>query len=139
MKDRLTGDRTRDPARQFVMGLIFGVVIGVLAAWAFFPAQRANADESPLRPRLAHFTMGFTVTTHHNTNVVVRWKTKCHSGQATFFDQGQFKTITPIARNVQPPVANADSCHLHVVAWDVPPWHNPHQGDNPVVTSWVTQ
>ncbi len=88
---------------------------------------------------LLAFTMGFTVTTAHPTNVVVRYKTRCEVGEGTVYRQHQFEAVTPITRTVQG-TPGATECHIRVVAWDVPP-HNPpwQDGQRPVVTAWVNR
>ncbi len=85
---------------------------------------------------LMSFTMGFTVTTAHPTNVVVRYKTRCEVGHSTVYRQHQFEAVTPIRRTVTS-VPGATECHIRVVAWDRKPWVG-HNGQHPVVTSWVT-
>lgn len=89
---------------------------------------------------LLAFTMGFTVTTAHPTNVVVRYKTACSVGEGTtHHETHQFEAVTPIRRTVSETLPGATSCHIRVVAWDVKPWAGPHgNGAVPVVTSWVS-
>ncbi len=82
------------------------------------------------------FVMGFTVTTAHPTNVVVRYKTACTVGEGTIHHTRQFEAVTPITRTVQG-TPGATSCHIRVVAWDKPPWHAHYHGQRPVVSAWV--
>jgi hypothetical protein len=84
------------------------------------------------------FLMGFTVTTAHPTNVVVRYKTACGvTGGVVRYETHQFEAQTPIARRITYTAPGIDFCRIRVVAWDRGPWFNPHHGQQPEVHAWV--
>ncbi len=86
---------------------------------------------------LLSFNMGFTVTTPHPTNVVVRTRVTCSVGEGSHTVRHQFTARTPIRRTVPQSLPGATKCFLRVVAWDIHPWWG-ENGTTPVVHAWVT-
>jgi hypothetical protein len=101
------------------------IVAAVLVLSSALPAHATN------------WSIGYTVTTTHRTNVVVRWTLTCSNGEVTRTQHKRIHTQTPIHHELPPTLVDATSCHIHVVAWDIPPHTQPHDWPAPVVTTWV--
>ncbi len=112
-------------------GMALGLVLMIVGFALLLAATRADAT--------TRFQIGFTVRTDQPTNVVVRWKVRCSADHWQTFaeDRGQFEARTPIDQTVPQTLDDATFCRVRVVAWDVPPWADPHQGQRPVVRTWV--
>ncbi len=83
------------------------------------------------------WSIGFTVSTIHPTNVAVHYTVSCVRGDLLRRVEREFIAQAPLTRNVTPTLTGASSCHILVRSWDIKPhvWH--HNWPAPVVTTWV--
>jgi len=89
-------------------------------------------------PVTTTWDIGFRVTTIRRTNVLAKWRLVCSSGGIAVPVKGKVRARTPLVRHLAPTIEGAESCHLRVRAYDIPPHVRPHNWPAPVVTTWVT-
>lgn len=102
------------------------LIMVVLASMLLMPTAQAGG-----------WDIGFHIETVNRTNVVVKWRLTCTNGGIAIPAKGKFEAQAPLTRQLQPTIAGADSCHLVVRVWDVPPHTRPHNWPAPQVTTWV--
>lgn len=88
-------------------------------------------------PTIINWSIGFQVTTIRRTNVLAVYRLVCSDGTVSVPVKHRVRGMTPLVRNLAPTIQDATSCHLHVIAWDIPPHVRPHSWPAPVVTTWV--